>query len=68
MKYIKTPEFITVICFFTFLSLGLLSRVSVENVKFICNGLTERVSLPLSRDIELHVPFEMEFDVLSPFS
>lgn len=68
MKYIKTPEFITVICFFTFLSLGLLSRVSVENVKFICNGLTERVSLPLSRDIELHVPFEMEFDVLSPLN
>ena len=66
MKYIKTPEFVTAICFFVFLTLGLLSRVSIENVEFVYKGQTERVSLPFNRDIRVNVPFKMEFDVSSP--
>ena len=66
MKYIKTPEFVTAICFFVFLTLGLLSRVSIENVEFVYKGQSEKVSLPFNRNIRLNDPFRMDFDVLSP--
>lgn len=68
MKLVKTPEFIVAICFFVFLTLGLLSRVSIENVKFVQNDVAESVSLPFSRDIQVDVPFDMEFDVTDPLN
>ena len=68
MKFIKTPEFIIVVCFFLFLALGIASRISVENVNFVQNGKSESVSLPLVRDIEINKPFNMEFDIVSPYN
>ena len=67
-KYFKTPEFIAALCFFLFLALGLLSRISVENMQFEQSGTSEKVSLPLVRDIEVDIPFNMDFDVVSLFN
>jgi hypothetical protein len=68
MKYIKTPEFITIACFTLFFVLGIISKISIENVSFVQNGTSEKVSIPLLRDIEVNNPFNMEFDVVSPFN
>lgn len=67
MKYIKSPEFIAAICFVVFLVLGIASKVSIENVKFVQDGTTENVSLPFVRDIEIDKPFNMEFDIVSHY-
>ena len=67
-KYIKTPEFITAICFFFFLALGISSNISIKNVKFVQDGKTESVSLPFGKNIEINKPFNMEFDIVSPYN
>lgn len=67
MKYIKTPEFITLLCFFLFLALGIVSKTSIENIKFVQDGKSEPVSLPFSRQINIYEPFYVEFDVVSPY-
>ena len=59
MKYIKTPEFITIACFTLFFVLGIISKISIENVSFVQNGTSEKVSIPLLRDIEVNNPFNM---------
>ena len=67
-KYLKTPEFITAVCFFFFLAVGIFSNISVENVRFVQNEKSESVSLPFLRNIDIDKPFDMEFDVVSPFN
>lgn len=67
-KYLKTPEFITAICFFFFLALGISSNISIKNVRFVQDEKAESVSLPFVRDIEINKPFNMEFDIVSPYN
>lgn len=67
-KYLKTPEFVTAICFLVFLALGISSNISVKNVNFVQDGKKENVSLPFGRDIEINKPFDMEFDIVSPYN
>jgi len=67
-KYIKTPEFITAICFFFFLALGISGNISIKNVNFVQDGKKENVSLPFGRNIEINKPFDMEFDIVSPYN
>lgn len=67
MKFIKTPEFITALCFFVFLALGIASKISIENVKFVQDGKAETASFPFVKNIEINKPFNMEFDIASHF-
>lgn len=67
MKYIKTPEFITALCFFIFFALGIASKISVENVEFEQEGMSESVSLPYMKDIKVDVPFNMNFDIVNRY-
>ena len=45
MKYIKTKEFIAAVCFIFFFALGIISKISIENVTFTQNGTSEKVSI-----------------------
>lgn len=67
MKYIKTPEFVVAILFFLFLALGMGSRISIENVKFIQDGVSKDVTLPFSKDMKAKERFVMEFDVVDRY-
>ena len=68
MKFIKTPELIVAACFFLFFALVVTSRITVENINFVQDEESESVSLPLVRDIEINKPFNVEFDIVSPFN
>lgn len=68
VKYLKIPELIAALCFSLFLTMGYLSRISIDNVTFTQYGKSETISLPLARDIAVDQPFFMDFDVASPYN
>ena len=68
VKYLKIPELIAALCFLLFLTMGYLSRISINDVTFTQFEKSEKVSLPLARDIPVDEPFFMDFDVSSPYN
>ena len=68
VKYLKIPELIAALCFLLFLAMGYQSRISIDDVTFTQYGKSEKVSLPLARNIAVDKPFFMDFEVSSPYN